>query len=47
MGTIGATAFGEMLGHPALEDGTVIIETPGERHVDDISLLRSLLPPAI
>ncbi|GIH04965.1 putative endonuclease 4 [Rhizocola hellebori] len=41
-GAIGADAFAEMLGHPALEGVPVIIETPGERHSDDISLLRGL-----
>jgi deoxyribonuclease-4 len=41
-GTIGAAAFGEMLGHPALRGVPVIVETPGERHVDDISLLKGL-----
>jgi deoxyribonuclease-4 len=42
LGNIGAAAFGEMLGHPALEGVPVIIETPSERHADDISLLRGL-----
>ncbi len=42
MGMIGAAAFGEMIGHPALEGVPVIIETPGERHAEDISLLRGL-----
>jgi deoxyribonuclease-4 len=42
VGMIGTPAFAEMLGHPALDGVPVIVETPGERHVDDIALLRGL-----
>ncbi|MDI1464909.1 deoxyribonuclease IV [Catellatospora sp. KI3] len=41
-GTIGAAAFGEMMRHPALAGVPVIVETPGELHATDISLLRGL-----
>ncbi len=42
LGSIGQAAFAEMLGHPAIRDVPVIVETPNERHVADISLLRNL-----
>jgi deoxyribonuclease IV len=46
-GMIGAPAFAEMLGHAALDGVPVIVETPGERHVDDIALLRGLSPAIV
>jgi deoxyribonuclease-4 len=41
-GMIGVPAFAELIGHPAVDGVPVIVETPGERHVDDIALLRGL-----
>ncbi|MBV1852506.1 deoxyribonuclease IV [Catellatospora tritici] len=41
-GTIGAAAFAELMRHPALSGVPVIVETPGELHATDISLLRGL-----
>lgn len=41
-GTIGQAAFAEMVRHPAIRDVPVIVETPNERHVHDISLLIGL-----
>jgi len=43
-GMIGAPAFRAMMKHPALRGVPVIVETPGERHLDDIALLRGLRP---
>jgi deoxyribonuclease-4 len=41
-GTIGPEPFLEMMSHPALIGVPVVVETPDERHVDDIRLLRGL-----
>jgi deoxyribonuclease IV len=41
-GSIGAQAFGEMFAHPSVSGVPIIIETPGEMHTADISLLRDL-----
>ncbi|WP_155373177.1 deoxyribonuclease IV [Catellatospora vulcania] len=41
-GTIGSEAFAEMFRHPALSGVPIIVETPGETHAADISLLRGL-----
>ncbi|GHJ44999.1 putative endonuclease 4 [Catellatospora sp. TT07R-123] len=41
-GTIGAAAFAELMRHPAVAGVPVIVETPGELHATDISLLRGL-----
>jgi deoxyribonuclease-4 len=41
-GTIGDAAFREMMAHPALTGVPVIVETPEERHAEDIALLRGL-----
>jgi deoxyribonuclease-4 len=45
-GMIGKAAFAELLRHPALSGVPVVVETPGERHVQDISLLKALRPPS-
>lgn len=41
-GSIGPAAFGELMTHPAVLGIPVIVETPGETHAADISLLRGL-----
>jgi deoxyribonuclease-4 len=41
-GSIGAAAFGELMAHSAVLGVPVIVETPGETHAADISLLRGL-----
>jgi deoxyribonuclease-4 len=41
-GMIGADAFAEMFRHRALAGVPVVVETPGETHAADISLLRGL-----
>lgn len=46
-GMIGKAAFAELVNHPAVEGVPIIIETPGERHVADICLLRDLRTLAI
>jgi deoxyribonuclease-4 len=46
-GMIGAAAFAELAGHPSMRDVPIIVETPGERHAADISLLRDLRQLAV
>jgi deoxyribonuclease IV len=43
-GRIGAAAFAELLGHPALNGVPVVLETPGDRdaHAEDVKLLKQL-----
>ncbi|GAA1379539.1 deoxyribonuclease IV [Catellatospora chokoriensis] len=41
-GMIGSEAFAEMFRHPAIAGAPIIVETPGETHAADISLLRGL-----
>ncbi|WP_435823161.1 deoxyribonuclease IV [Catellatospora citrea] len=41
-GMIGSEAFAEMFRHPAIAGVPIIVETPGETHAADISLLRGL-----
>ncbi|WP_425457706.1 deoxyribonuclease IV [Catellatospora sichuanensis] len=41
-GMIGSEAFAEMFRHPAVAGVPIIVETPGETHAADISLLRGL-----
>lgn len=41
-GTIGELPFVEMMSHPALLGVPVIVETPDERHAEDIALLKGL-----
>jgi deoxyribonuclease IV len=41
-GSIGTAAFGEMFAHPSVSGVPIIVETAGETHAADISLLRDL-----
>jgi deoxyribonuclease IV len=41
-GMIGRAAFAELVNHPTVTGVPIIVETPGERHSADISLLRHL-----
>jgi deoxyribonuclease-4 len=42
LGTVGEAAFAEMVNHSAVSGVPIIVETPGSRHAQDISLLKSL-----
>ncbi|WP_329102544.1 deoxyribonuclease IV [Micromonospora sp. NBC_01699] len=43
-GSIGEPAFAELMTHPATAGIPVVVETPSEKHPDDIALLKRLRP---